>query len=118
ANAVKTQGKHMFGIAVGTDLNVNNIISISGPDNFANTPSIYTDDYSVGNFAGLSAQLTSVVNTICGTEISIDKTVSTGTYCSGSTATFTFTVTNTGGSFGYDATNVVLSDVFPNGFTN
>jgi uncharacterized repeat protein (TIGR01451 family) len=118
ANAVKAQGKHMFGIGVGTDLNVSNLQAISGNDNFANNGDIFTDDYSVGNFNDIADQLTAAVNVICGTELSLVKSVNLSGVCSGEQVIFTITVTNTGGNYDYDAINVVVSDVFPNGFSN
>ncbi|MEX1188317.1 MAG: hypothetical protein WED33_03600, partial [Bacteroidia bacterium] len=118
ANIIKGQGKHMFTVGIGSDLNVNNIQDISGDDNFADNGNIFTDDYSVGDFDDLAAQLAAVVNVICGTELEIEKTVSQSGVCSGEQVTFTITVTNTGGSFDFNAINVRIEDVFPNGFSN
>ncbi|MCB0819760.1 MAG: VWA domain-containing protein, partial [Bacteroidetes bacterium] len=97
ANTVKGQGKHIFCVGVGSDLNVSNLQDISGSDNFANNGNIFTDDYSVGDFNDLAAKLTAAVNTICGTELEIEKTVNHAGVCSGEEVIFTITVTNTGG---------------------
>ena len=120
ANLVKGQGKHIFTIGVGTEsqISVANLIAISGSDNFAVTPNIFTADYSVSDFNGLAANLTAAVNTICGTTLGINKTVNPTGVCANSNVTFTITVTNTGGNFNFAAQNVVITDVFPNGFSN
>jgi len=118
ANAVKTQGKHIFVVGIGSDINTANMIAVSGPDNFATNNNIYSDDYSIGNFNNLAASLTSVVNVICGTTLSISKSVTQSPVCLGEFVTFTITVTNTGGSYGYSANNTVMSDVFPAAYSN
>ena len=118
ANLVKNQGKHMFVAAVGSDLNLNNCKDISGNDNFATTNSIFTADYIVGEFSTLAANLSSVANSICGTELSINKTASASGVCAGERVTFTISVTNTGGDYDFAAYNVVVSDVFPNGYSS
>jgi len=53
ADDIKSDGKHMFAIGVGSGVNTSNLIAISDSDNFNTTPSIFTDDYSIGNFSGL-----------------------------------------------------------------
>ncbi|NEN25520.1 DUF11 domain-containing protein, partial [Cryomorpha ignava] len=117
ADLIKNSGKHMFAVGVGS-VNTANLIDISGSDNFAISENIYTDDYSIGNFEDLADALGDAVNQICGTEITIDKTVSPNPVCPESSVTFTITVENTGGSYDFDAINTVLTDAFPAGFSN
>ncbi len=118
ANLIKAQGKHMFGIGIGSDLNIDNIKAISGDDNFAINGDIFTDDYSIGDFEDLASQLAAVVNVICGTELEIEKSVSQSGVCAGEQVTFTISVTNTGGLYDYQAINVRIEDEFPSGFSN
>ncbi len=117
ANVIKGAPSHIFVAAVG-DVNLSNIQSISGPDDFAGSGSIYTDDYSIGNFDDLADDLGDLVNAICGTEIEIQKTVSPNPVCPETSVTFTITVENTGGSYNFDAINTVMTDLFPAGFSN
>jgi uncharacterized repeat protein (TIGR01451 family) len=117
ADEVKTAGKHMFVVAIGSDINVNNIKLISDNDNFATTPNIFTADYSIGNFNDLASQLTAAVNAICGTNLNIIKSVSQTPVCPGNDVTFTITVTNTGNN-GYNANNTVLTDIVPASYSN
>src|SRR5690606_2438231 len=117
ANIIKAAGKHMFAVGVG-DVNVGNLKAISGNDNFAYSQDIYTDDYSIGNFDDLADALGDAVNQICGTEISIEKSVSPNPVCPESSVTYTITVENTGGIYDFDAINTVLTDEFPAGFSN
>jgi uncharacterized repeat protein (TIGR01451 family) len=118
ANAVKAQGKHMFVAAVGDDLNLSNCQKISGNDNFAVSNNVFTADYVVGQFETLAFQLEAAANNVCGTELSISKTVSTPSTCVGSQVTFTISVTNTGGDFNFTAVNTRIQDVVPSGFSN
>jgi uncharacterized repeat protein (TIGR01451 family) len=117
ANEIKTAGKHMFVVGVGSDINVDNMKLISDNDNFATTPNIFTADYSIGNFSSLASQLTAAVNAICGTNLSIIKSVSQTPVCPGNDVTFTITVTNTGNN-GYNANNTVLTDIVPANYSN
>jgi uncharacterized repeat protein (TIGR01451 family) len=118
ANAVKAQGKHMFVAAVGNDLNLSNCQKISGNDNFAVSNNVFTGDYVVGEFETLAFQLEAAANNVCGTELAISKTVDVPSTCVGSQVTFTISVTNTGGDFGFTAINTRIQDVVPSGFSN
>ncbi|MES2848739.1 MAG: hypothetical protein V4685_06760, partial [Bacteroidota bacterium] len=118
ANIVKGQGKHMFIVGVGSDLNLDNIKAISGTDAFDADHDILTADYTTPPFAQLAANLTAAVNSICGTELQIDKTPSQNGVCAGQSVTFTNSITNTGGDFNFTALSVVVSDVYPNGYSN
>jgi uncharacterized repeat protein (TIGR01451 family) len=118
ANIVKAQGKHMFVVGVGAGIDLDNIIAISGPDRFGGLNNVLNADFSTPPFDQLASNLAAVVNTICGTELSIIKTTSDDAVCAGQTVTFTTTVKNTGGSFNYIANNVEISDVYPDGFSN
>ncbi|HOY49134.1 MAG TPA: DUF11 domain-containing protein, partial [Flavobacteriales bacterium] len=108
----------MFVAAVGSDLNIENCKDISGDDDFAVSGSIFTADYTIGGFETLAANLAAAANSICGTELMINKTVSNSGVCSGETVQFTIQVTNTGGDYNFTAFNVHIEDVFPNGFSN
>ena len=118
ANIVKSQGKHMFVVGVGAGIDLDNIIAISGPDRFGGSNTVLNADFSTPPFDQLASNLAAVVNTICGTELSLVRTVSNTGVCAGQQVTFTTTVKNTGGSFNYIANNVEISDVYPNGFSN
>ncbi len=118
ANIVKSQGKHMFVVGVGPGIDEDNIIAISGPDRFGGLNTVLNADFSTPPFDQLASNLAAVVNTICGTELSILKTTSDDAVCAGQSVTFTTTVSNTGGSFNYVANNVVISDVYPNGYSD
>jgi uncharacterized repeat protein (TIGR01451 family) len=118
ANIVKAQGKHMFVVGVGAGIDLDNIIAISGPDRFGGPNTVLNADFSTPPFDQLASNLAAVVNTICGTELSILKTTSDDAVCAGQSVTFTTTVKNTGGSFNYIANNVEITDVYPDGFSN
>lgn len=118
ANIVKSQGKHMFVVGVGPGIDLDNIIAISGSDRFGGLNNVLNADFSTPPFDQLASNLAAVVNTICGTELSILKTTSDDAVCAGQSVTFTTTVKNTGGSFNYIANNVEISDVYPDGFSN
>ncbi len=118
ANFVKTQGKHMLVIGVGAGIELDNIIAISGPDRFGGANTVLNSDFSTPPFDQLASNLSSIVNTICGTELSLLKSVSNDGVCAGQEVTFTTIVKNTGGSFNYQANNVEISDVYPNGYSN
>ncbi len=118
ANNIKTLGKHMFVLGLGSDINVSNMIAISDNDNFSTTNNIFTADYSVGNISDLTTSLQAAVNVICGTTISITKVASSSKICLGEYVTFTITVQNTGSPNGYSALGTVLTDVFPSGYSN
>ncbi len=118
ANIIKGQGKHMFLVGVGSDLNLSNIQAISGTDAFGPDHNILTADYTTPPFDELASDLTQAVNAICGTVLTIDKSPSSDGVCAGQTVVFTHTLTNTGGDFGFTANNVVVTDVYPNGYSN
>ncbi|MFN4121857.1 MAG: VWA domain-containing protein, partial [Flavobacteriales bacterium] len=118
ANAIKTSGKHMFAVGVGSSINESNLIAVSGPDKFNDNHNIYTDDYAIGDFDIIASTLTAAVNLICGTTLEIEKFVNESSKCVGQSVTFTIKVKNTGGQYGFDANNVVITDVLPNGYTN
>ena len=118
ANALKTNGAHIFVVGVSNFINVANIPFIAGPDQF--TPQfgdIFTDDFSTTSFENLTASLSEGINAICGTELSLTKTVDFDQVCDDETITFTITVENTG-TTQIDAANVVITDEFPAAFAN
>lgn len=117
ANIVKAQGKHMFVVGVGPGIDLPNIQAISGPDVFGGPANVLTADYTTPPYEELAANLAAAVNAICGTELTLTKTASNSGVCAGETVTFTTVVTNTGVSFNFDANNVVLTDVYPNGYS-
>ena len=120
ANAVKAQGKHMFIVGVGPDseINLDNIKSISGNDLFGGSNNVLTADYTRLPFTQLASDLQSAVNAICGTTLTINKTASQPGVCANQFVELTTTLTNTGGDYNFDANNVVLTDVYPNGYSN
>ncbi len=120
ANAVKAQGKHMFLVGVGTDaeINLDNIKAISGTDLFSSSTNILTADYTRPPYAQLASDIQAAVNAICGTSLLISKTSSQAGVCANQFVELTTTVTNTGGDYNFDANNVVISDVYPNGYSN
>ncbi len=118
ANFVKSQGKHMFVVGVGDGIDLPNIKAISGEDEFGGSSNILVADYTTPPYEELAANLTAAVNAICGTTLQITKTSSNAGVCAGETVTLTTTVTNTGGDFNFDATNVVIRDAYPSGYSN
>lgn len=120
ANLIKGQGKHMFVVGVGNsnEINLDNIKAISGNDLFGPSNDILTADYATPPFDGLAVNLAAAVNAICGTELLADKSSSNSGVCAGESVIFTNTVTNTGGDFNFTALNVVVKDVYPNGYSN
>ena len=120
ANAVKAQGKHMFLVGVGTDaeINLDNIKAISGTDLFSSSNNILTADYTRPPYAQLASDIQAAVNAICGTSLLISKTSSQAGVCANQFVELTTTVTNTGGDYNFDANNVVIKDVYPNGYSN
>ncbi len=120
ANAVKAQGKHMFLVGVGTDaeINLDNIRAISGSDLFGASNNVLTADYTRPPYSQLASDIQAAVNAICGTSLLISKTSSQAGVCANQFVELTTTVTNTGGDYNFDANNVVISDVYPNGYSN
>ena len=120
ANAVKAQGKHMFLVGVGTDaeINLDNIKAISGTDLFSSSNNILTADYTRPPYDQLASDIQAAVNAICGTSLLISKTSSQAGVCANQFVELTTTVTNTGGDYNFDANNVVIKDVYPNGYSN
>ena len=120
ANAVKAQGKHMFLVGVGTDaeINLDNIRAISGSDLFGASNNVLTADYTRPPYDQLASDIQAAVNAICGTSLLISKTSSQAGVCANQFVELTTTVTNTGGDYNFDANNVVIKDVYPNGYSN
>lgn len=118
ANIVKSQGKHMFVVGVGPGIDLPNIQAISGPDRFGGPVSVLTADFTTPPYEELAANLAAAVNAICGTELTVNKTASNSGVCAGETVTLTTTVTNTGGSFNFEAKNLNISDFYPDGYSN
>jgi uncharacterized repeat protein (TIGR01451 family) len=118
ANIIKGQGKHMFVVGVGPGIDLPNIQAISGTDLFGGQANVLTADYTTPPYEELAANLAGAVNTICGTELSIVKSVSQAGVCAGDEVIFTSVLTNTGGTFNFDANNVVLRDRYPSGYSN
>ena len=120
ANLLKSQGKHLFVVGVGNsnEINLDNIKAISGEDVFGPGHDILTADYTTPPFDALAENLTGAVNSICGTELLVNKDVSNSGVCAGETVVFTNTVINTGGEFNFTAINVNVQDVYPNGYSN
>ena len=61
--------------------------------------------------------MTAGINSICGTALSIEKSVDIEAVCNGDQViTFTLAVTNVGDDNDVAATNVVITDTFPDAF--
>ncbi len=119
ANNLKGNGTHIFTYGVGNGIDVPNLQEVSGTENFADNPDIFTADYSTGSFEDLADNLSAGLNSICGTELLLTKEVNFTEIClDGQALVFTLTVENTGGSTDFVATEVLLSDTFPAAFTN
>ncbi len=119
ANNLKGNGTHIFAYGVGSGVVVPNLQEVSGTENFADNPDIFTADYSTGSFEDLADNLSAGLNSICGTELLLSKVVDVPEVCiDNQELVFTLTIENTGGSTGYEATEVLLSDTFPAAFAN
>ncbi len=130
ANVVKNAGSHVFVLAVGDGLtdaqSELNIQDISGTDKDlgpggpppANDPDIYTADYAIIPFSELQQCLEDIPRQLCGTTLSIDKTINNTELCSdGTEYTFTITVTDEDDDNDVLAKNVVLTDEILSGYS-
>lgn len=72
ANSIKGSGTYIFGIAIGTGINVCNIKALSGPDEFGN-PLSFNDgaDWTQTNFDILADDLVSFANSLIDTKAPI-----------------------------------------------
>ena len=117
SNVLKTDPVNptkIFPIGVGNGVNVGNLALISGPTPFSND--IFNEDYAVGDIEDIQINLTAGINSICGTVLSLEKSVDIDEVCNGDqVVTFTIKVTNVGFDNGVerDAENVLITDVFP-----
>jgi len=120
SNVLKTDPLNptkIFPIGVGNGVNEGNLALISGPSLF--TGDIFNQDYAEGDIEDIQTNLTAGINTICGTVLSIEKTADITEVCNGDQIiTFTISVSNIGfdNDVDRDAENVVITDVFPDGF--
>jgi len=115
SNYYKNIGSHMFVLGVGTNINTQNLIYLSGTDQWSTGESVTSADWALEtNFANLATGLRDFALQICGTTVSVTKTSTP--ICVGGTTTYTLTVTNTGSqNTGQDLT---LRDTFPNTLTS
>jgi uncharacterized repeat protein (TIGR01451 family) len=118
ANLIKSQGKHMFVVGVGPGIDLPNIQAIGDGDQFGGPVTVLTADYTTPPYEELANNLAAAVNTICGTELVISKSASSSGVCAGESVIFKTTITNTGGSFNFDANNVSITDHYPNGYSD
>ncbi len=115
SNVVKSNLTKIFPIGVGNGVNVANLQLISGTQPFSGD--IFNDDYAVGDINEIQDNLTAGINSICGTALSIEKSVDIEAVCNGDQViTFTLAVTNVGDDNDVAATNVVITDTFPDAF--
>ena len=101
ANAIKAQGSHILAVGVGAALknaaSLDRLTQVSGPDVATSAAGIAlatTDVLSISDFSALPSALQTISRKLCSLDITktVDKTVVT----SGSTVTWTITVTNNG----------------------
>ena len=115
ANKLKLEGTHMFMLGVGSNVDEPNLQRMSGfVEYMEGTNTLGTSDYSIGNFATLAEDLANFILELCRTTIILEKDV-VGPVCNGQVQ-FRFRVINTGTESA--ATNVIVTDTFPNGYAN
>lgn len=122
-NSIKANfGTHLYGVAVGSNITIGNIINVTGQDEDLcldidltcrnlnpNDPIFAQADYTRKSFEELAFDLSFIAETVCGTTIDLAKTVyaghDNGLGCNGSNSlsgqvgdpiTFCFSVTNNG----------------------
>ncbi|MBT8198159.1 MAG: VWA domain-containing protein, partial [Acidimicrobiia bacterium] len=79
ADAVKAQGSHMFGVGVGgLDLTVENLIAITGPDEWPAASILESDYVLVNNFSDLPEVLAQFSIAFCGGTVEVIKSVEIG----------------------------------------
>ena len=115
ANNIKSSTK-LFTIGVG-QTNQLNITRITGGSSLDNTTFDNADYVITSNFAQLASTFADVAEELCGTELSINKSlVSGGEVCVGSPTSFSIAVQNIGND--NNAGDVVVTDTFPTGYSN
>ncbi len=114
ANKFKSEGTHMFMLGVGgaNQLNLERMSGFVPYQSGINT--LATSDFSIGDFATLAEDLQAFILELCRTNIKIIKDV-LGPVCNGKVQ-FRFRVINLGTVSA--ATNVIVTDTFPNGYAN
>ncbi len=75
ADLIKNSGTRILGIGIGSDLNLNNMKAITGPN--ANTGSFLTSDVVSADFSTLADQLGQFARETCGGTITINKYIDT-----------------------------------------
>ncbi len=116
ANGVKTQGSHIFVVAIpNPTLPEANIIAISDPDRYPDIePDFVKADYSVSTTVTLQQDLANIANNVCKIDLRLEKTATQSTACIGDTIVFTLTLYNEGLDNG---SGIEVTDVIPNGYT-
>ncbi|MEI2621454.1 MAG: DUF5979 domain-containing protein [Candidatus Nanopelagicales bacterium] len=82
SNQMKTLGTHMFGITVGTNIDLNTIKAVTGDDEYPQTAFGDADFMNSQSYAALQKDLERIAAELCGASIEITKkakTPSTGT---------------------------------------
>ncbi|WP_435413681.1 proprotein convertase P-domain-containing protein, partial [Psychroserpens mesophilus] len=110
---IKQQGSHIFSLGVGSDINVTNLISVTGPiqDDGPGNPTltVLSADYGLISAGDLTQCFLDIAQSGCNNDLALEKTVyaghNNGAGCDGakiipnpndSKVTYCFTITNDG----------------------
>ena len=116
ANTIKQNGSHMFVLGVG-GATEDNIVEITGPDKDlgpGTPPPIEEADYSLVDIAEIIPCLQAIPIEICGTELTVSKSLSDPNPCANDPVTFTITVADV--ADGLDAVVVEVTDEIMSGY--
>ena len=117
ANTYRSNGVHMFGVAVGSSVKIGNIQTVTGPtalaangSNFLSARLSNTDSYST-----LTSQMRALATALCGSRVNVTKLAQQGatdayTAASGFTFEATVTLASAGGTWTLPSAGAIVAN--------